>query len=116
MSDMVMHPLAEIREWDEALAVLGIQDSNQTPADAIRELNARIEALEAALRNARVSIIAIAAECHVAKCEFDMNDKEPPLKAAVARVLVDKALHRIGDIAIKAMDAALAPGTASNHE
>ena len=70
----------------------------------------RIEALEAALRNARVSIIAIAAECHVAKCEFDMNDKEPPLKAAVARVLVDKALHRIGDIAIKAMDAALAPG------
>ena len=50
MSDMVMHPLAEIREWDEALAVLGIQDSNQTPADAIRELDARIEALEAALR------------------------------------------------------------------
>ena len=51
MSDMVMHPLAEIREWDEALAVLGIQDSDQTPADAIRELNARIEALEAALRH-----------------------------------------------------------------
>jgi len=44
-SDMVMHPLSEIREWDEALAVLGIQDSDQTPADAIRERDAEIERL-----------------------------------------------------------------------
>lgn len=44
-NDMVLHPLSEIREWDEALAVLGIQDSDQTPADAIRELNAEIERL-----------------------------------------------------------------------
>jgi hypothetical protein len=42
-SDMVLHPLSEIREWDEALAVLGIQDSDQTPADAIRERDAEIE-------------------------------------------------------------------------
>jgi hypothetical protein len=46
-NDMVLHPLTEIREWDEALAVLGIQDSDQTPADAIRELNAEIERLSA---------------------------------------------------------------------
>jgi hypothetical protein len=42
---MVLHPLSEIREWDEALAVLGIQDSTQTPAEAIRELIAEIERL-----------------------------------------------------------------------
>jgi len=48
-NDMVLHPLSEIREWDEALAVLGIQDSDQTPADAIRELNAEIERLRTAL-------------------------------------------------------------------
>lgn len=46
-NDMVLHPLSEIREWDEALAVLGIQDSNQAPAEAIRELNAEIERLRA---------------------------------------------------------------------
>jgi len=46
-NDMVLHPLSEIREWDEALAVLGIQDSTQTPAEAIRELNAEIERLRA---------------------------------------------------------------------
>ncbi len=44
-NDMVLHPLTEIREWDEALAVLGIQDSDQTPADAIRERDAEIERL-----------------------------------------------------------------------
>lgn len=48
-NDMVLHPLSEIREWDEALALLGIQDSDQTPADAIRDLNAEIERLHAAL-------------------------------------------------------------------
>lgn len=45
--DMVLHPLTEIREWDEALAELGIQDSTQTPAEAVRELNAEIERLRA---------------------------------------------------------------------
>lgn len=50
-NDMVLHPLSEIREWDEALAVLGIQDSDQTPADAIRERDAEIEQLRAALSN-----------------------------------------------------------------
>lgn len=49
-TDMVLHPLSEIREWDEALAVLGIQDSTQTPADAIRERDAEIERLRAELR------------------------------------------------------------------
>ena len=48
-NDMVLHPLTEIREWDEALAELGIQDSTQTPAEAVRELNAEIERLRAAL-------------------------------------------------------------------
>lgn len=42
-NDMVLHPLTEIREWDEALAVLGIQDDDKTPADAIRELQDTIE-------------------------------------------------------------------------
>lgn len=46
--DMVPHPLSEIREWDEALALLGIQDSTQTPAEAIRELNNEIGRLQAA--------------------------------------------------------------------
>ena len=45
MTEMVLHPLTEIREWDEALAVLGIQDSHVTPAEAVRELNAEIERL-----------------------------------------------------------------------
>jgi hypothetical protein len=49
-NDMVLHPLSEIREWDEALAVLGIQDSDQTPADAIRERDAEIERLAEALK------------------------------------------------------------------
>ncbi len=44
-NDLVLHPLTEIREWDEALAVLGIQNSDQTPADAIRALMAEIERL-----------------------------------------------------------------------
>lgn len=46
-NDMILHPLSEIRGWDEALQVLGIQDSDQTPADAIRELHAEIERLRA---------------------------------------------------------------------
>jgi hypothetical protein len=46
-NDMVLHPLSEIREWDEALALLGIQDSTQTPAEAIRELQAECFALAA---------------------------------------------------------------------
>jgi hypothetical protein len=48
-NDMVLHPLAEIQEWDDALRELGIQDSNQTPAQAVRELNAEIEYLRAEL-------------------------------------------------------------------
>ena len=46
---LVLHPLSEINEWDEALRELGIQDSTTTPAEAIRELNAEIERLRAAL-------------------------------------------------------------------
>lgn len=53
--DMVLHPLSEIREWDEALAVLGIQDSTQTPAEAIRELIAEIERLRADVSSPRES-------------------------------------------------------------
>lgn len=56
-NDMVLHPLTEIREWDEALAVLGIQDGDQTPADAIRELKAEINRLrdEASYADLRAS-------------------------------------------------------------
>lgn len=46
---MVLHPLSEIREWDEALAVLGIQDSTQTPAEAIRELHSEVDNLRSLL-------------------------------------------------------------------
>lgn len=37
-NDMVLHPLTEIREWDEALQELGIEDSDATPAEAVRAL------------------------------------------------------------------------------
>lgn len=52
----------------------------------------------------RGALTKIAAECHRAKWEFDISGEETPLKAAAARELVDKAfraLHRIGDIALK---------------
>lgn len=49
--DMVLHPLSEIREWDEALAVLGIQDSTQTPAEAVRERDAEIDRLRERARD-----------------------------------------------------------------
>ncbi len=43
--EMVLHPLSDIRELDEVVHELGIQDSGTTPAEAIRELKAEIEKL-----------------------------------------------------------------------
>jgi hypothetical protein len=72
------------------------------------EAAAHIEALEAALREARSSITAIAAECHRAKWEFDLSEDYTPSKAAARASILQafNVLHRIGDIAIKAKDAA----------
>ena len=55
-TDRALHPLAEIREWDEALAELGIQDSATTPAEAVRELKAEIDAKALLLRRCRMFV------------------------------------------------------------
>ena len=63
----------------------------------------RIEALEAALREARGSITAIAAECHRTKWQFDFND-ENRMPVSQARDMVRRTfdeLHRIGDMALE---------------
>jgi hypothetical protein len=77
----------------------------------IEKLQARIEQLEAALRAAQGSITAIAAECHRAKWEFDSNEVYTPPRSAARAIIVQafSVLSRIGDIAIKAKNAALAP-------
>lgn len=43
--DNQMHPLSDIRDLDEVVRELGIQDSSTMPAEAVRELNAEIERL-----------------------------------------------------------------------
>jgi hypothetical protein len=48
MSELLM-PLSDVNDLDEVCAVLGIQDSDTTPAEAVRELQAEIERLRAAL-------------------------------------------------------------------
>lgn len=55
--DHALHPLSEIREWDEALSELGIQDSVRTPTEAIRELKARIEELDAGVSDIKRATI-----------------------------------------------------------
>lgn len=47
---MVLHPLSDINDLDDVCRELGIQDSHVTPAEAVRELNAEIEALRERLK------------------------------------------------------------------
>jgi hypothetical protein len=65
--------------------------------------------------DARSDLTKLAAECHRAKWEFDLNENYTPSRA-VARDLIIKAfneLHRIGDMALKMRDASKVSPT--NH-
>lgn len=42
---MVLHPLSDIRDLDDVVRELGIEASDETPAEAVRALKAEIEAL-----------------------------------------------------------------------
>lgn len=56
--DSQMHPLSDIRDLDEVVRELGIQDSSTTPAEAVRELNAEIERLRSVAQAAQEPAIA----------------------------------------------------------
>jgi hypothetical protein len=63
------------------------------------------------VREAISELTKLAAECHRTKWQFDFND-EARLNVGRARDLIKRAfqeLHRIGDLALKARDALLAP-------
>lgn len=78
-------------------------------ADQIASLKADNERLRKALEDAHADLIGLAADCHRSKWEFDLSEDFKPT-AKYARTLILKAfdeLHRIGDRAIRAKDAAL---------
>jgi hypothetical protein len=87
-SDMALHPLSEIREWDEALAVLGIQDSTQTPAEAIRERDEEIEKLRALVVTADKSFELI-------RCKLIGNLNEPERSAFWEAVDARDTIRRV---------------------
>lgn len=50
-----LHPTSDINDLDEVCRELGIQNSEVTPAEAVRELNAEIERLRAAVGTSPVT-------------------------------------------------------------
>lgn len=68
-------------------------------------LEAALHRVESEAAGMRKLVYIIAAECHKVKWKF-VNDRENPLAAKEAKLLVNKAfddLHRIGDMAITAL-------------
>lgn len=62
----------------------------------------------------RGDLTKLAAECHRAKWEFDLSSEgQPPSKSELRELANNtfRALHRIGDMALKLRDASSVPST-----
>jgi hypothetical protein len=93
---------------DTILEMLGLP-GHGSPAEAIDKVSHYLAGRPSpAASDSGSDLTKIAAECHRAKWQFDVND-EMPLSAKEGRTLAARAfeqLHRIGDLALKMRDEA----------